>query len=165
MYFWKFLDPTTLMMIVNTNSMTTIFRSPWNTLDFELTLTWETGPGWWDFLLLRVAETTQMHGTDSKNLFSWAISITENIASQRYFPNKKSRRPKLFENRGWMYYGNLNISSYNWDFRQWSLEIGSTEFCGEVAIVDVHFISIWSKKHTHVLENNVLATCACSGKD
>ena len=152
-------------MIVNTNSMTTIFRSPWNTLDFELTLTWETGPWWWDFLLLRVAETTQMHGTDSKNLFSWAISITENIASQRHFPNKTSRRPKLFQNRGWMYYGNLNISSYNWDFRQWSLEIGSTEFCGEVAIVDVHFISIWSRKHTHVLENNVLAICACSGKD
>lgn len=107
-----------------------------------------------------------MHGTDSKNLFSWAISITENIASQRHFPKQISEGgPKFLKTGDGCTIEATNISSYNWDFRQWSLEISSTEFCGEVAIVDVHFISIWSRKHTHVLENNVLAICACSGKD
>ena len=66
------------------------------------------------FLIIQEAETTQMHGTDSKNLFSWAISITENIASQRHFPKQISEGgPKFLKTGDGCTIEATNISSYN----------------------------------------------------
>ncbi len=101
---------------------------------------------------IREAETTQMHCTDSKNPFSWAISTAENIASTY----KKWTEPHT-QKRGWMRKRKQTFRATK-NPTQWSLEISSAEFW-EVAVVDVVISYPFDPESTQFFWNQCRGLC------